>query len=108
MARLDLDEDGHVDFDEFAAGLLDWKEVCPAYPRIEFRVYCLGFRFRKIQGMCSLTAGLQGVTIVFGCFNTSFMQRECRLRLGGGLTLRVRKRIDYGCSGPPKERRYVS
>ena len=27
MARLDLDADGNILFDEFAAGLLDWKDV---------------------------------------------------------------------------------
>ena len=27
MARLDLDADGNILFDEFAAGLLDWRDV---------------------------------------------------------------------------------
>ncbi len=27
MSRLDLDKDGDILFDEFATGLLDWKEV---------------------------------------------------------------------------------
>lgn len=32
MSRLDLDADGHVVFDEFAAGLIDWKDVSPPLP----------------------------------------------------------------------------
>lgn len=34
MARLDLDADGHIQMDEFAASMIDWKDV---------RSFCLKF-----------------------------------------------------------------
>lgn len=40
MTRLDLDADGHIQIDEFAASMIDWRDVSPLLSLS--RGYCTG------------------------------------------------------------------